>query len=109
MSVGLFRYNKDMMADDSKLIFSANVASETFYTKVWAPAIKDTNTTIFKDGSSFSPKQLNIVLNELTNLMQWCDNNLIGNDHYKMHTTLEELIEKIPLEAPNSNENFYIF
>lgn len=97
------------MADDSELIFSANVASEAFYTRVWIPAIKDTNTAIFKDGSDFSPDQLNIVLNELTNLMQWCDNNLIGNDHYKMHTTLQELIEKISIEALNSNENFYIF
>ncbi|MDE5754982.1 MAG: hypothetical protein K2H89_10670 [Oscillospiraceae bacterium] len=52
MSVGLFRYNKDIMADDSKLVFSANIASEAFYTKVWTIAIKDTNTAIFKDGSS---------------------------------------------------------
>lgn len=59
--------------------------------------------------TSFSPEQLNIVLAELTNLMQWNDNTLIGNDHYKMHSTLEELIKKIPLEAPKSNEKFYIF
>ena len=53
MSVGLFRYDRDMLHPDAKLSFSANVASEAFYTRVWTAAVQDTGIRIFKDGSEF--------------------------------------------------------
>ncbi len=95
MSVGLFRYDKAIHNPDAKLTFSANVASEAFYTRVWTAAIQDTGIQIFKDGSAFSPEQLETVLDELHRLMLWCDDHLTGNDYYKMNSTLQELIRNI--------------
>ena len=109
MSVGLFRYDRDMLHPDAKLTFSANVASEAFYTRVWTAAVQDTGIRIFKDGSEFSPEQAETVLDELHRLMLWCDARLTGNDYYKMKSTLEDLMQKIREELPNSSENFYIF
>ena len=109
MSVGLFRYDGYFMNRDSKIVFSRNIAAEAFYTKIWGKAISEMNVRLFQDGSEFTPDQVGIVLEELRALMKWCDENLKGNDHFKMHSTLEELIKVIPEEASKSNEPFYIF
>lgn len=109
MSVGLFRFNGDIDDDKSSIVLSLNISSEKFYQKFWIKAISDTDIKLFKDGSKFTPEQVDIVINELYRLIKWCNNNLSGNDNFKMNSTLKELIKSIPEEAIKSNEPFYIF
>ncbi len=109
MSVGLFRLDGNIKDKKSNIIYSENVASEAFYTKVWAKAVSDLKIKIFKDGSDFLPDQVNEVLDELHLLLNWCNDNLVGVDHNKMQRVLINLMKRIPEEAPNSDEPFYIF
>lgn len=109
MAVDILRFDRDSEDENSEIIFSYPVASETFFRNVWTVAIADTELKLFKDWGKFTPNQINDVLDELRILMKWCDENLTGDDRFKMHSRIEDLMNVIPEEAPNSNEPFYIF
>lgn len=109
MAVDILRFDRDSEDKNSEIIFSYPVASETFFRNVWIPAIAKTELKLFKDWGKFTPNQINDVLDELRILMKWCDENLTGNDRFKMKSRIEDLMNVIPEEVPNSNEPFYIF
>lgn len=109
MAVDLVRFDGDWNASDSEIIFIYSISSETFFRTVWQNGINQTKTKLFRDWGTFTPNQIDEVLDELRILMQWCDDNLIGNDHFKMHSRIKDLMEVIPEEAPKSNESFHIF
>ena len=109
MAVDLVRYDGDWNANNSKIIFSYPIASENFFRNVWTVAVTESELKLFRDWGTFTPNQINEVLDELCILIQWCDYNLTGNEYFKMHSRIEELMKVIPEEAPNSNEPFHIF
>ena len=109
MSVELYRCNKDKKDEDAEIIFCRAIASESFYQEYWYNAIMDTGVKLFKDNSSFMPDQVDLVINELIQLDEWCKKHLSGNNYFKMHDTIIELTELLPEEARKSHEPFYIF
>ena len=111
MSVGVFRFENNDLSLEAKELFFASVSGEETYIRVWTKAIADTNVKIFKNGSEFYPSQIEIVIDELHRLMQWCEDNLDknGRDYNYMRTHIEFLIDSIPKEVSKGNEKFYIF
>ncbi|MDE6502495.1 MAG: hypothetical protein K2K02_10710 [Ruminococcus sp.] len=109
MAVDLIRFNGDWNNKKSEIIFSYPISSENFFRNIWTVAITESKLKLFKDWGNFTPNQINEVLDELCILIKWCDDNLTGNDHFRMYSRIEELMIVIPKEAPNSNEPFYIF
>lgn len=111
MSIGVFRFEKNNLEAESKQLFFASVSGEDTYTRLWTKAIKDTNTKIFKADSEFTIGQVEIVLDELHNLMKWCEEKLEKNsrDYNYMQSHIKFLIKSISEEAHKGNEKFYIF
>lgn len=109
MAVDLVRFDGNWNSDNSEIIFSYPIASETFFRNVWITAIFETELKLFRDWGKFTPNQVEDVLDELRILLKWCEDNLIGNNYFKMKSRIEELMAVIPEEASNSNEPFYIF
>jgi len=109
MAVDLVRFDGNWNSDNSEIIFSYPIASETFFRNVWITAIFETELKLFRDWGKFTPNQVEDVLDELRILLKWCEDNLIGNNYFKMKSRIEELMAVIPEEAFNSNEPFYIF
>ncbi|MDE6426003.1 MAG: hypothetical protein K2K89_07685 [Ruminococcus sp.] len=109
MAVDLLRFDGDWNDINSEIIFSYPVASENFFRKVWTTAITESKLKLFREWGSFTPNQIDEVLDELSILIQWCDDNLTGNEYFKMHSHIKELMMVIPEEALKSNEPFYIF
>lgn len=109
MAVDLVRFDGDWNDKKSEIIYSYPVASENFFRNIWEVGIAETELKLFRYWGTFTLNQINEVLYELRILIKWCDDNLTGNEYFKMHSRIEELMKVIPEEAPNSNEPFHIF
>lgn len=109
MSVDLVRFDGDWNNMNSEIIFSYPVASENFFRNVWVIAINDTQLKLFRDWGTFTPAQVDEALDELHILIEWCEQNLKGEDYIRFKDRIEDLMTIIPEEVPNSDEPFHIF
>lgn len=110
MSVGVFRFRNDKFSLDSEQIFFASVSSESIYKTIWEKALSDTGAKLFKDGSQFTPEQVETVLSELNRVAKWCDEHLTDKQELiYMKNRIDYLIVNITKEAKHGQELFYIF
>ncbi len=111
MSVGLYRYNVPISEPLAHIIFSESIASEAFYQKFWAKAVNDTNTKLFKDGSSFASDKIPIVLQELSSLKKWANINISDdNKREYMIRHIDNITYKLDNYVNDDyDEMFYIF
>ncbi|MCM1505652.1 MAG: hypothetical protein NC177_00735 [Ruminococcus flavefaciens] len=105
MAMEMHRYSGDKDDENSSLTFMHSVANQKFYDRVWKKAIVETGVNLVRDWGVFTPQQIDDVLEELHTLINWCEQNLKGEDYIYMKYKLEVL----PEESPKSNEPFYIF
>ncbi|MGC6768094.1 hypothetical protein ACYSNR_17355 [Enterococcus sp. LJL128] len=109
MSVGLFKYDGDIYNENSKVILSENISSESFYEKFWEKAIAELNIKYIQDGAEFNKTSLDIVLKELGLLKEWAIANLHGEDREYMRSRIENLEKVIPTAFTSEQDILYIF
>lgn len=85
------------------------LANQKFYNRVWEKAVSETGVKLVRDWGTFTPAQVDEVLDELHILMEWCEQNLKGEDYIRFKDRIEDLMTVIPEEVPNSDEPFHIF
>lgn len=75
MAIELHRYDRDKNDKNSKVTFMHAVANHKDWNNIWEPAIRETQSYIFCDFGEFKPEQIDIVVEELNNILKWCQTN----------------------------------
>lgn len=110
MSVEIYRYNIPISNPLAHIVFSESISSEAFYQAYWIKAINDTNTKLFKDGSSFESDDIPIVLQELSALKVWANLNLNEKNKSYMIRHIDNITYKlVSFVKDGYDDMFYIF
>lgn len=109
MSVGLFKYDRDIYDENSKLILSENISSEAFYKKYWERAIAELNIKYIQDGAEIDKAKLEVVMKELSLLKEWAIANLQEENREYMRSRVENLEKVIPTAFTSEQDILYIF
>ena len=109
MAIELHRYDRDKNDKNSKVIFMHAVANQKDWNNIWEPAIRETKSSIFCDLGEFKPEQINIVVEELKNILKWCQTNCNKEKFDSIKWRIETLIEALKEEAEKGDQPFYIF
>ena len=99
MAIELHRYDRDKNDKNSKVIFMHAVANQKDWNNIWEPAIRETKSSIFCDLGEFKPEQINIVVEELKNILKWCQTNCNKEKFDSIKWRIETLIEALKEEA----------
>ncbi|MBO1085741.1 MULTISPECIES: hypothetical protein [Enterococcus] len=109
MSVGLFKYNGDIYEENSEVILSENISSQSFYERYWEKAIGELGIKYIQDGAEFNNTKLEVVMEELDLLKSWAIANLQGEEKEYMTARIENLEEVIPKSLISKKDILYIF
>ena len=109
MSVGLFKYDRDIYDENAVLLLSVNISSEEFYVKYWEKAIKELEIEYIHDGTELRKSQLDIILVELDSIMNWAIKNLIEKELEYMKDRIYDLKKVILEELIDDDVILYIF
>ena len=79
-----------------KLILSKNIATKKMYYQYLDVAIREWNNRIFRDGAEIRKRDLNIVLCEIDNLIEWIKKNVTGYALKYFLPRLEDISNVLP-------------
>lgn len=110
MSVGLFKYNKDISNKNHQLILTLMVASERYYEKYWRKIVQECDIQLFKEDGEFYDSDKEQVMSELLRINDWVNKNVTDpEDRIYMMGRMEYLLKRMPKAFEAEHGKFYIF
>ncbi|WNQ14066.1 hypothetical protein MJA45_13920 [Paenibacillus aurantius] len=85
--------------DEFESSFMLPVATESFYSKYWLPAVEELNlqwAALFQDGTDVESEDIPAVLEEVARLKEWAHTRMDGEDREHMLRRLELLETELP-------------
>lgn len=109
MSVSLFRYNGCVYDEDSEETLCVPISTEKFFIENWQVAIDKYNLRYIVDGANLNRSNLNKIMQELSILKRWANENLLGRDREYMLERIIRLEKVIPHAFIDEGTILYIF